>query len=375
MKNIIYALVACIVSAAPAVADTSYYRHLVFRETPFSAHEGVHPITAEKAQSTAHYRFDYDSEGRVRTISHSIGDKIIASNGNWDSFTWFGPKVEITYEGKRETHHFFNSENQPMAVHGGVFRAEFELDKGGMRRSLAYFNESGEAVAGAWGAHKYLWSLDAENRVKEQRLSLAGEQVRLRPNLEFFEIRITFGADDRIIMMQNYGQDSTPTNNASGAGIDRIYYDAQGNFVRWAVYDKDNNPVEGNAPNVHVGEHLYDLKGNKIGMRGFDRQGRRMIFATGDYNTQMNFDERGNAVSMAHYNKAGETVRKTLYEYTDDGRYYSWVKSVDGNDKLKAAPYFGGAAAIHLKRDPKNPLKMERVFYSAAMEVVKPGGQ
>lgn len=371
MKKIIALLAVTQAFTLPALAQ-EFYRHLLFRETPFALHEGIHPISAEEARTTAHYRFDYDTRGRVRMITHAIGDRIIGGNGNWDTFTFFGPKLEITYDNNREVHRYFNAENKRATSHGAVFQAVYELDGYGTRRSLRYFAEDGSPVNGAWNAHRYDWSQDGEGRVREVRTNVAGEQVTMRPNLEFYEIRLTYGEDGRLIMMQNYGLDGTPTNNSSGAGIDRIYYDLHGNFVRWQVFDKDGRAVRGNAPNVHLGEHLYDMQGNKIGLRGFDEQGRRIDFAFGFNLMRMEYDARGNSAAMMHFRGDGSMIDRTEYEFTPDGRFYSWVKSVTADGKLMASPALRGAAALHLKRNPDNPYDVTRVFYDADMQEFTP---
>lgn len=371
MKRILGLLALSQLLTLPAQAQ-DFYRHLMFRETPYAPHVGIHPISAAEARSVAHYRFDYDAEGRVSAITHAIGDKIIGGNGNWDSFTWWGPRLEISYDGDREIHSYYNSEGARATSHGAVHHSVFELNSDGTRRSLRHYGETGEPLDGAWGAHRYEWSRDAEGRIREVRSNVTGNPVTMRPNLEFHEIRLTYGDDGRLIMMQNYGLNGEPSNNSSGAGIDRIYYDLHGNFVRWHVYDKDGRAVRGNAPNVHIGEHLYDHDGNKIGLRGYDTQGRRIDFAAGFNMMRMEYDARGNSAAMMHFRGDGSMIDRTEYEFTPDGRYYSWIKSVTADGMLLASPSLRGAAALHLKRDPANPLAMTRVFYDEDLQEFTP---
>lgn len=373
MKKLIASLFGAILMALPAGA-TDYFRHLTFRESPFAQQLGIHPISAHQARTIAHYRFDYDAAGRISSIRHAIGDKNIAGNANWDSFTWFGPEVRIRYEGTREIHHYYNTEGQRYATHGGVYEAVYDLNADGMRTALTYFDENGEPVESAWGVHRYQWSTDAKGRIREVRTNLAGEQVRIRPNFEFYEVRLTYGPDGRVQEMENYGLDGTLTANSSGAAIDRIYYDAQGNFVRWQVYDTEGNPVEGNAPNVHMGEHLYDKNGNKVGLRGFDRAGKQIDFSFGFRETRMAYDQRGNALGMEHFASDGTMFDHTMYERTPDGRYLSWIRAVGADGKPYGSMMMGGAAAIQLIRAADNPLDVTRVFYNAQMEEFTPGG-
>ncbi len=43
---------------------TEYYRHLVFRETPYSDLRGIHPIDKTTAVNETHFRFVYDNQNR-----------------------------------------------------------------------------------------------------------------------------------------------------------------------------------------------------------------------------------------------------------------------------------------------------------------------
>ena len=70
--------------AAPASADL--YRHILFRESPYSAYQGIHELEPGLSDEVAHFDFDHDEAGRLIAITHRIGNVVIADNGNWDSF-------------------------------------------------------------------------------------------------------------------------------------------------------------------------------------------------------------------------------------------------------------------------------------------------
>ncbi len=73
-------------SFAQSIKKSEHFRHLMFRETPYSPYKGIYPISKAEAKKIAHYRFDYDQYDRVVAISHQLGDKLIGDNGNWDTF-------------------------------------------------------------------------------------------------------------------------------------------------------------------------------------------------------------------------------------------------------------------------------------------------
>lgn len=325
---------------------SEHYRHLMFRESPFAPYQGIHPIDAGTAKTTAHYRFDYDEQGRVIQISHRIGERLLEDNGNWDSFIWFAPMVRISYGEQQEVHHYFDANGEPATVHGQVFSATYQLNTQQQRTALAFRDAQGEASENAWGAHRYQWRRDEDNRVVERRFNLADELVMIRPNFDFYEIRLQYGSDGRLQFMYNYGQEGQLTDNASGAAIDRIYYDRAGNFQRWQVYNAQREPVEGNIPNVHVGEHLYDSLGNKIGMRGFNRYGENMVFSWGDSLIHNDYDDFGNMVRSVSYDEQGKATIIAEREYSRDGSRRELLKIVDEQGQAQASPRLGGAAAV-----------------------------
>lgn len=352
------------------IKEEAYFRHMMFRESPYSPYRGIYPLDKKQTANTAHYVFEYDEKGRITSIAHKIGDTIIADNGNWDSFIWFAPKVTITYAKDKEVHHYFNHENQPIEAHGKVFKAEYRLHNG-QRKSLTFFDKANDPSESEWQVNRYDWSIDEQQRIVEKRYNLKNEQVSLRPQFKFYETRMAFDDDGKVAFMYNYGLEGKPTNNDSGAGIDRIFYDHNGNFSRWHVYDKDGNPVEGNNPMVHIGEHLYDEFGNKVMMRGFDRKGAEKAFAWGHLKMVNTYDRFGNQTANIAFDTDGQQVTHAVVEYSQDGLRREWIRFLDTEGNLVNAPQLGGAAALQFTYDQGNRTPTGRVFFNAEMEKVE----
>lgn len=325
--------------------SSKYFRHLMFRETPFSEYRGIHPVETEQAPNFAHYEFSIDKQGRTTQIRYQINDHLIRSNEVWDSFIWFAPVVKISYLPQKEVHTYYDINDQQIEAHGGVYRAEYQLDTDGKRIALRFFNEQGESSQSAWNIHRYEWR-HKEGLVYEKRYDLNNQQQSMRPELEFYEVELEYDNDDKLSFMRNLGLDGEPTNNQSGAGIDRVTYDLAGNFIRWQVYDKDGNAVKGNNPNVHLGEHLYDNYGNKIGLRGYDRSGKQVPFSWGVFEHASGYNEYGNQIESILLNQDGSAIRHIVFEYTTKQNEKEWLKSIDANQELVKTPMLGGAAAL-----------------------------
>ncbi|NVJ50534.1 MAG: hypothetical protein HWE11_09120 [Gammaproteobacteria bacterium] len=332
--------------AGDLCASEKHYRHIMFRESPYAAYRGIHPIDVATSQAVQHYEFAYDPAGRLTRVSQKLGDKRIAAHGTWDSFIWFAPEVRIEYTDNQEVHTYYGLDGAQIEAHGKVWRAVYSLDKQGQRRALAFYDRAGEPVESEWQVQRYEWRVAKDGQIFERRFNLSGELAKLRPELEFYEVKLEYDFDGKLMFMRNYGLNHELTNNETGAAIDRITYDLAGNFVRWQVYNKEGMPVEGNRPMVHMGEHLYDAFGNKIGLRGFDRFGNPMTFSWGDFMQRTWYNAHGVRSALQVIQADGSIDLHLTYQYTEDLSAQIGVTSIDANGALKNDPRLNGAAQV-----------------------------
>lgn len=349
-----------------------YFRHIMFRETPFASYRGIHPVASDNPPNFAHYEFSYDELNRISGIRYQVNNSLIRRNEVFDSFIWFAPEVRIEYSAERETHTYYNLEGEQIEAHGAVYTAVYTLNDKGRRVSLAFFDKQGQPSESAWNVHRYEWR-EKNGLVYEKRFDLKDQQRPLRPEFEFYEIELEYDRDGKLAFLRNLGLEGIPTNNESGAGIDRIVYDPKGNFIRWMVYDKDGNPVEGNHPMVHLGEHLYDHLGNKIGLRGFDRYGKRIPFSWGTYEHVNTYNQHGNAEELLMFDSESQMTRHLLIEYNQEQSQIIWLKSLDEKRELVASPMLGGAAALQYIYEDDGSVSRE--LYNVDMTSFTPPAQ
>jgi hypothetical protein len=333
---------------AQAGASSQFFRHIMFRESPYAPYRGIHPVDTERAPNFAHYRFELDEQQRVTRIRYQINEHAIRGNEVWDSFIWFAPEVRIEYRDTGEVHHYYNIEGQQTVAHGDVWEARYQHDASGRRTALRFFDSDGEPVESEWGVHRYQWQ-HRNDLVYEKRFGLDEQQRPMRPVLEFYEVELEYDRHGQLAFMRNLGLDGTLSNNESGAAIDRISYDQHGNFVRWQVYDKDGHAVEANRPMVHMGEHLYDEYGNKVGMRGFDRQGRRIPFSWSTFEHIKRYNQHGNMVEHRMYLADGRLNRRLAIDYNEEQSAIKRLSSLDEGGQLVASPMLGGAAMVEYR--------------------------
>ncbi len=326
---------------------TEYYRHLVFRETPFSDTRGNHQIDKATAQKETHYRFVYDNENRLIEVSHRLGDFIINDNDNWDSFIWFSPKMTIEYSNNKEIRYYYNRLNEKIEAHGKMYKAVFELDEKGQRTAVKFYDKDDQPSENSWGIHEYQWTNLGDGKVLEKRFDLKGEPKTFRPNFTFYTVRFEFGDDDLLDFVYHLNDEGNIINNTMKAGMDRIVYDQEENFSRWMVFDKDLKPVNGNAPEFAIGEHLYDARGNKVELRGFGVVGERKAMPTGVARILNTYDKYNNQIEVKIFDLDDNLLQRVKREYSKDGRRIEWIRYVDENGKLRTPQGANFAAIRH----------------------------
>lgn len=346
-----------------------YYRHLIFRETPYSDTRGNHPIDYAAAQKEAHYRFVYDGQNRLIEVSYRIGEHLIADNGNWDSFIWFSPKMTISYEKDKEIRYYYNHLNEKIEVHGGMYKAVFQLNDKGQRTEVKFYNKDNEPSESAWGIHHYQWQHLETGKVLEKRFNLKGAPQTIRPNFTFYTVRLEFGEDDLLDFVYHLDENGKVIKNSMKAGMDRIVYDQEENFSRWMVFDENLKPVEGNAPEFAIGEHLYDCRGNKVELRGFDVVGKSKAMPNGVARTVNVYDDFNNQVEVKNYDLAGNLLMHAKREFSEDGRRIKWLKFYDSSGDITLHPS-GKFAALKFEYNDEGGLVAQIPFDKAMQKIV-----
>ena len=355
-------------------SSQSYYRHIMFRETPYASYRGIHPIEAAAAPKVAHYQFDYDDKGRIKQIRYQMEQELIRGNEVWDSFIWFAPVVNISYQQGSEIHTYFDANERQIAAHGNVYSAHYKVDQSGKRTGLYFYDQQGLPSQNSWNIHHYEWR-HAGGKIYEKRFNLAGEQQPLRPEFQFYEVELEYDPKGQLAFMRNLGLTGTPTNNDSGAGVDRITYDHHGNFVRWQVYDKSGSPVEGNRPMVHLGEHLYDKNGNKVGLRGFDRYGHRIPFSWGVFEHINEYSEAGNQVSHQMKDEAGNMIQHFARQYSQNQSRLEVLKGLNNLGEATHSSMLGGAAIVKYDYQEDGSLSLQKLNPDGSVYVAPTNNQ
>mgnify|MGYP003145167728 CR=1 FL=1 len=337
-KTSCFMLLIFLINIEVFAQKTEYYRHLVFRESHYSDIRGIHEIDEQSSKKETHYRFVYDNQNRLVEVSHRLGDFIINDNNNWDSFIWFSPKMTIEYTNNQEIRYYYNRLDKKIETHGKMYKAVFDLDGNGKRTVVKFYDKDNNPSENAWNIHTYQWTDLGNGNVLEKRFNLKDEPQTIRPDFTFYTIKLEYGDDDNLDFIHHLDEDGNYVNNSMNAAMDRIVYDQEGNFSRWMVFDKDLKPSEGNAPQFAIGEHLYDCRGNKVELRGFDVIGRQKSMPNGVTRILNTYDQFNNLIEERIFDLSGNILQHTKKEYSKDGKRIEWMKFYDVKGLLLVHP-------------------------------------
>lgn len=331
-----------------------YYYHVPFQESPYEALKGIHEAKQQVANKRNHFRFAFDQRGRVTEVAFMRNGRLVI-NTSHDNFFLHHTKIAIAYNGDKEEWSFYNYQNKRISD-GRVYIAQYTLDREGNRISLAYFNEKGEAVENSWGIARYAWEKNNDKSVNEKRYNLKGDQMPIRPDFDFYEVKLEFDKNGYMSTLSNYGFTGELTNNSTGVAYDKLVYNSKGDFLGWKVFNKDNQPVIGNYPLVAEGKHTYNEYGDNMKTETFDLSGNYLVASWGYAYDDKTFDAFGNMIEHGQFDQNrnlvsldGRQVMRIRTEYNDVNQILS-TTNMDKNRKLVSGiPH--RAATISMKYD------------------------
>jgi hypothetical protein len=316
-------LVLAMISCQPGEKSTdsgiAYYCQLRFSETPFDPFTGNHEISAAEAKTVNHYRFSYDEESRLIALEFMRGDELLRGSSTGTS------RILISYEGNKETHHFFDHNGEPTEW-AGVYTAVYELDENGIRKGLQFFDKEGNPTENRNGIAWFDWNIMPTEQVRENRYNLNGEETVLNEFCPFYELRFTYDDNGWVTNMANYQGDTMyncTVENCGDIGVSyfSFEYNDAGDLTAFAV-----RSLTGQLSNLYWGwarfENKYDENGNNIENVMFDQDDEPLAGMSVPV-TQMVYNEQGSLVerknmdinrNLINHPQSGVSVLRYAYD-------------------------------------------------------------
>ena len=161
---------------------------------------------------------------------------------------------------------------------------------------------------------------------------------------EYTQIVTIMDNAKHVVEERYYRADGAPAVCEDGYSIMRKSYDANGNLVRTAYYDRNDKPYLVDKLGYSYVEMAYDESNHKTGETYYDTAGKVVTIDGKNYaGVQYEYDENGNVLSAAYFDTDGNAVlsgdgyHKAQYTYDKDKhklteRYY------DTEGKLMVIP-------------------------------------
>ncbi len=288
---------------AQPIVRSEYYAEMPFWESPVVAFRGAYPLTVERAAQRINLKLDYDEHNRVVQASVRIGDKLKPFEGRFGNLYINAPRTTVTYDKNKERHQFYDILGNRITVLNDVYEKLYVKDEHSRNISLKFLDQDGNPASDYYGNRKFEWNYRTDGSVVERRTDAEGNITPLRGEFQFMLTRITYGSDGQVNMLQNINEDGSLVNAPCGASTLKYFYDSQGRFLRWEVYDKEGNPAIG--PSNTAGEYnVFD----GIGLSSivfFGKEGRPATHWSGAERWAYKRDAFGNILELAFLDADG----------------------------------------------------------------------
>ncbi|WP_420573478.1 S41 family peptidase [Kordia sp.] len=324
MKQIAIIISLFFVSQLMAQSVTSkYYKHLIFRETPYSKTEGRIQLTKNESKNTNHFKLDYDVSNRLILIEYLYKDNLIELNrsGILDGKRALASKTKIEYKTNLEIRTFYDVENKATTNGMGVYKEVYSYDKKGKRISLKFYDKNDEPINNSWGIFQYKWKHIDNKSILETRRNIGGINVSMRPYYKFYNVLYKFNDNGILLSMNNVDEKLKLINDESGIATDKAVYDEYHNLVSFKFYNAENKPVIGSFLGTAGGFVTYDDSGNCLKYATIDLDGNfKVDKRSNSAYSKYKFDRSGNLIERSNYDinnkiltRRGVTLVKYIY--------------------------------------------------------------
>jgi hypothetical protein len=370
MKKIIICLIAIVTFSCgdePIEYKDKTFRNIAFRESPYADIKGIIELNEEEAKSSFHYRFTYDSIGRIKKIIQKIGENNAVYQPDLNRFFVKSPILEITYpDAQTELRKYVNHDGEDFPTKEGVLYEKHEFDQDGFKKKMTYLNSDMKPVQNDWGIVNYDWS-KKDGYILEKRYDSTGKIVAMRPQLNFFNVGLHYDDNGFITKFTNYDENGKLIDTENGMASDHITYNENGNFVTWKTFDANGKNVFNKASNIAQGLNIINQKGQPYITHYQDTIGNLTESAYGYAKFETLYDDWGNVVGWKFYN-AKEELLKTddslaiagIAKYDDRRRRVGYYFVDEANKLVNHSRY--GFAKINYAYDEKNRLKKESFY-------------
>ncbi|MEO9570603.1 MAG: S41 family peptidase [Polaribacter sp.] len=313
MKHFLLTIVFLSCSLLTEAQTTTYFKHLVFRETPYSETKGRIPLTEKEAQNGNYFKLDYDSLNRLILVEYKYNQSLIELNrsGILDGKRALASKTQIIYTENTETRQFFDVNNKPTKNGMGVFKEVYYYNKKGKRVGLKFYDKNDEPINNSWNVFEYTWKHINNNSVLETRKDKNGVNITMRPYYKFRNVLYKFNDKGLLLSMNNVDKKLKLINDETGIATDKAMYDKNDNLISFKFFNAEHEPTVGSFLGTAGGFATYDKNGNCLKYATVDLDGNYQVDKrSNDAYSKYKFDSFGNLIERGSYDTHNKILKK-----------------------------------------------------------------
>lgn len=304
---------------------SEYYAHLPFWESPYQPFKLASPITKVEAKKRIHAQVDYDVNNRVIATHIKIGNHYKDYEGFLGNIYINAPLTRVNYEGEKERHSFYDRFGNRIKVQGNVYQKVYSKDEYGRNTELIFLDSEGNETVDQIGVKSYKWIHQNDGSIIEERLDKEGVIVPLRGYFDLERTRMIFDNQGYFGTLQNVDQKGNIINTKNGVAVFNYYYDQQGRFDKWEVYDDNGKKAIG--PSNTAGEKNTHYQYNLEDIIFFDTKENPATHWSGAERWHFEVDKYGNNLFLEFQDNTGNPMNakngysKFTWEWSKDGRF------------------------------------------------------
>lgn len=344
---------------------SEYYAVLPFWESPYQPFKLAVPMTKGEAEKRIHVQVDYDSYNRIIASHVKIGKNYKDYEGFFGNLYINAPLTRVTYNGDKELHRFYDRHGNRINVQGNVFEKVYTKDRYGRNTRLIFFDSNKNETVDQIGVKSYNWIHQKDGSIIEERLNEKNEIVPLRGHFDLKRTRMIFDHQGYFKTLQNIDQEGNIINTKNGVAAFHYYYDQQGRFYRWEVYDEKGEKAIG--PSSTSGEqntfYTYDLENILF----FDVNGDPATHWSGAERWHFEVDKYGNRILLEFQDSKGNPMNATngfskyLWKWSEDGRFLLSEAFFDKEGKPVIHKQTGVHSTVYIRN--KEGMVISKVCY------------
>lgn len=311
-----------------------------------------------RSRSTGCARWTAECDERGNRIRETSLDERGQPIRNRDGYAWF--TAEYDARGKVTRRAYFGPDGQPVRLKDGSSAVVMKYDARGRRIERLYLDGEGKPVMLKAGYAEVWTRFDERGYVVGQTyLNAQGKPVvTKKEGYARFEAEVDpYGHDLKVSYFDARGR-LTETNEGFACATAR--FDEAGNRVERAYFDRHGKPTTG----WHREVRKFDSWGRQIELTYLDGMGRLAANAQGSARVTTRYDERGNQIERAYFDRNNQPTRgcaKERMKYDSHGNLVEmWF--LDRNDQSLVTSL--GCAGWKSRYDERGN-RVERTFSDA----------